>query len=155
MPLRFLKKDGIVKNWLYCILAVLFLVAGCSTASGPAGGPLRYDGVYRSSVAHGGGASAYWYYLRFYPDGEVIAASSGDQPEELGKWFNKDYAGAGLGRGKVAIKGSRVSFSSTTTAGVVDYTGELRNGTLHFDTVSHINGHHDGDDFVFIRLGAP
>ncbi len=142
------------------ILAVsLLLAAGCTTSPSSANlhtgeAHLRYDGVYRSTEAHHSGESTYWYYLRFYPDGVVMAISSGTEPARLGSWFTRSHTSEGTGRGEFKARGNRVTFSSTTQSGVVDYDGEFRGNVLHFNMVSHINGYRGTEDFEFIPLQA-
>ncbi len=149
-------KGEIMKKWLYA-LAFLLLAAGCSTTPGPdnphAGAPLRYDGIYRSAEKQGG-AGGYWYYLRFFQDGRVMAVSTGGMPESAQQWLTPDAQGPGIGRGQFKVNGNRVTFSSTTQVGVVDYDGEFRGDVVHFETHSHINGYRGSLDFVFIPLAG-
>ncbi|MFX1538718.1 MAG: hypothetical protein ACFFDI_31410 [Promethearchaeota archaeon] len=49
-------------------------------------GKLEFDGIYRSYNPKGG----YTYYLRFYPDGLVLALSSTKTPEQVISEFNRD-----------------------------------------------------------------
>ncbi len=140
------------------ILAVsLLLAAGCTTSPSSANlhtgeAHLRYDGLYRSTAPYRSGESPYWYYLRFYPDGLVMAVSTGSTPESLGSWFTRNFTSEGTGRGEFKASGNRVIFSSTTQKGVVDYDGEFRGDVLHFNLVSHINGYRGTQDFEFIPL---
>lgn len=150
-------KGEIMKKWLYT-LAFLLLAAGCSTApvadnSHTGSARLRYDGLYRSAEKQGG-AGGYWYYLRFYPDGVVMAVSTGLESESAQQWLNPDSQGPGIGRGQFTVTGNRVTFSSTSQVGVVDYDGEFRGDVVHFETLSHINGYRGSRDFVFVPLSG-
>lgn len=140
-------------KWLYP-LAVLLLAAGCSAPSKPvttasaSQTQLRYDGLYRSAVMRQGEDTVYRY-LRFYPDGEVIAVSSDGEPEGLNLWFTRDHEG--VGHGRFEIKGKRVFFTDTFWQGTVDYVGEVHKASIHFDTVNRKSGHRASYDFEFIR----
>ncbi len=143
-----------MKKWFYLAVVAMFLGAGCQTAPGTtAVSPLRYDGLYRSTIADHAGDVTYWHYVRFYPDGDVIYGSTSAAPEAVSKWFARTLPG--MPRGKVKLNGSRISFSVKAREGTVDYSGEIRGDMLHLDSYSHINGDRASEDYQFIQLSLP
>jgi hypothetical protein len=108
---------------------------------------LRFDGIYQSERT-----GDYWYYLRFYPDGTVIEVSSTGQPNDLRQWFTKEHDG--VSTGKVTLKGKRISFSAVSSAGSVDYDGELVGNQLRLHSYCHINEHRSNNLYVFVRWEA-
>ena len=147
-------------NKIFCLLAaLLFLATGCGkNPSQSVGASLKYDGVYRSGAknnglylnnAKNGGSTPSWHYLRFYPDGDVIAVSSIGQPEDLRNWFNKENPK--LSHGKATIQGNRISFSTVLDQETVDYTGVIDGGQIRLDSYSHINQHRETDVVVFVK----
>ena len=107
---------------------------------------LEYDGVYRSIEKHAG-TMPYWSYLRFYPDGEVIAVSSTGQPKDLRGWFSKENQP----HGKVTIQGNRISFRIPSRAGAVDYIGEAYRDCIRLGFYSHINHRMGSDVYVSVE----
>ncbi len=115
---------------------------------------LRYDGVYRSpapTTEDDQKNLTYWKYLRFYPDGEVIATSSTGSPDDLRKWFSKDKKDNYYSSGSYSLKGDHVSFSATSNEGTVDYSGTLEGNRLKLETYSHINGYSGKSEYVFFE----
>lgn len=110
-------------------------------------GKLRYEGVYRSGKVSREG-TRYWSYLRFYPNGDVIAVSSSGQPEDLREWFAKESSN--VSRGKVVVTGNRIAFSAVSAQGAVDYSGEVEGNRLRLESYSHINKHREDDVFEFV-----
>ncbi len=143
-----------MKQWSYLVAVLVFLGAGCQTPAGTAAvSPLRYDGLYRSTIADHTDDVTYWHYVRFYPDGDVIYGSAAAPPEAVGKWFARTIPG--VPRGKVKLDGSRISFSAKAPQGTVDYSGEIRGDTLHLDSYSHMNGYRASEEYQFIPLSLP
>jgi len=131
---------------------MLALLAGCVRSTSQLfHATLKYDGVYMSGKEDSDDES-YRTYLRFYPDGDVIAVGSTGQPEDIRKWFSKESPV--LSRGKVTVKGKRIFFSAVSAEGAVDYTGEADRDHLHLDCLSHINQYRGRDVYVFVKWQA-
>lgn len=143
-----------MKKWLYWGAFLVLLVAGCQTAPKSAAvSPLRYDGLYQSTIADHAGDMAYWHYVRFYPNGDVIYGSTPGTPEQVSKWFARTLPH--IPRGKVKLAGSRISFSVRAPEGTVDYAGEVQGERLRLSSYSHINGDRATEDYQFIPLSLP
>lgn len=138
-------------RWLaLCSAAlVLCLLSFAVRAADSPAAALRYDGVYVSEVAED--EETYCMYLRFYPDGSVVDASADcgdDALADIKQWLTLESAErkeAGIGRGKVKLSGSGVSFSTYSIEGKVSYQGELSGNTLTLKWRSYINNQ-DGED---------
>lgn len=122
-------------------LVVLFLLGGCaSQTSDPEPGPtaLAHDGVYRGAPADAD--EDYWYYLRFYPDGAVIAVSTAGDVDQIQDWFSRDNDG--LPRGTYRLRDDRLTFETESEYGVVEYEGRVEDGgeRLQLNSHSRING---------------
>jgi hypothetical protein len=109
---------------------------------------LKYDGVYMSG-GQLAGTIAYSSYLRFYPDGDVIAVGSTATPEELQKWFDKESDN--ISRGKFIIQGNHISFHTVSTSGNVDYIGEIHDDQISLNWYSHINQGKGNNIYVFVK----
>src|SRR5256885_15297713 len=67
---------------------------------------VRIDGVYQSKKI-----SDYYSYLRFFADGSLIDASSSGTPDDIFKWFNKEWAkNSYASKGTYTISGSNIQF---------------------------------------------
>ncbi len=146
----------ILRSAVVLMLAVsLLLAAGCSTAPAAGGAQLRYDGVYRSTDAHGT-IDPYRNYLRFFPDGQVMVASISGAPESefVYRWLSPDNQNHGMGRGRFKVNGNRMIFSDTQPTGMVDYDVELRGDALYFGSASHSNRYRGSVEYVFIPVAA-
>ena len=131
------------------LFMALFIFSGCSTLLVQPHVSLRYDGLYCGTEKESDKGVAYWSYLRFYPDGIVIEATTEGTPEEIRAWFSREHPSVSLG--KVAIRGSHVSFSAVSVDGTVDYSGEIEGDQLKLDSYSHINQYRQKDVYVFIK----
>lgn len=98
---------------------------------------LRFDGVYRSERVDAP-SGAYWYYLRFYPDGDMVEVSSSGTPADLRRWFSR--SNDSLPHGRYVVDGSSIAFSTNSAEGVVEYAGDVLNRALFLRSESHING---------------
>jgi len=146
------KRGMMLKRTVSLLAIMLTLGSGCvRSITQPLDATLKYDGVYMSSKEDSDDESS-WTYLRFYPDGDVIAVGSTGQPEDIRKWFSKEHTD--LSRGKVTVKGKRIFFSTVSAQGAVDYTGEVDRDHLHLDCLSHINQYRGRDVYVFVKWRA-
>jgi hypothetical protein len=141
----------------------LATVAASVLAAGPSAAQvavtetsLRFDGVYRSDPDTDSAGDSYCAYLRFYPKGGVVAASSEcteDTPRLMRNWFTWTKAqepGSGLQRGSYLRKGAALTFVTQSDHGKVSYQGTVAADTLQLTTRSHINGHVDVQKHVFV-----
>jgi hypothetical protein len=92
--------------------------------------------------------------LRFFDDGKVISVSLGDTTDlymtwsNIKRWFHHDYNSS---TGSYRLRGNRITFSTTSSEGTVDYTGKYIDDKLILSTYSHINGYR-AKDRVYMRL---
>ena len=91
-------------------------------------------------------------YLRFYADGRVIGVSSTGTPEQIVAWF--DYSNDSLPRGEYRVEGDRLTFSTGSELGSVDYEGRIDGGTLHLKSHSHINGRDNTHTLRYVPMPA-
>jgi hypothetical protein len=117
---------------------VIFNISSCKTEPS-----VKVDGVYQ----HKEGGNAY--YLRFFPDGEVISVTSTGTPKEIAKWFNK--SSDAVSKGQYTISGPHIKFSSADADGTVDYEGEIKGDELLLKTYSHINGYRGSEEYKFVK----
>jgi hypothetical protein len=98
---------------------------------------IQYDGVY--ILSYGGGFVIE--YLRFYENGIVIDVASTGRPEEIKEWFNSDNMDIGMGKYK--IDGEKISFSTKSPEGSIDYMGDITTNGLVLSSHSNINGYEE------------
>jgi hypothetical protein len=134
------------------IFAVLLAVT-CS-AFGPlfaaADEHVRFDGLYATSKFQDG--VRYSKYLKFLPDGVVMGVSTVGEPKDIQEWFNPKNEN--VGRGRYRLNGSRIWFSLTSKAGVVDYVGEVIGGDLQLFSHSQINQNEGEETYSFVEAKA-
>ena len=100
---------------------------------------IRTDGVYKSDVSFEEyNGDPIWSYLRFFDDGFVISTSSTNTPVELKPWFTKSHVGP---HGTVRTDGEKISFTTQSTVGMVEYTGTPSGNSLELTYVSKIPGY--------------
>src|SRR4051812_23997602 len=66
---------------------------------------LRYDGVYQTQTSSTG-----FLYLRFYPDGHVVAMASVWTPEKVASFISRNQPE--LPQGDYRVEGSKVTFTT-------------------------------------------
>lgn len=141
-----------MKKVLYAALALLLLAPALAPCAEPGKeAPLQYDGLYRAPGPAVEDMPS-WYYLRFYPDGAVISATSPGSPQQVARWFNRRYPNVAYGQ--VANDEGRLSFTLVSQQGMVDYHGGLRGNKLHFDTYNHSDGKRGSVDYDFMPVAA-
>lgn len=116
-------------------------------ATNPPRAALRYDGLYQSPQP------SYTMYLRFYADGTVLTVSSSGSAGQVATWFGKNHDN--ISTGKYVIQNSTLTFSATSAAGVVDYSGTINGEDIKLDMTSHINGNKSTDDYHFVKISGP
>ena len=105
---------------------------------------LRFDGLYYAEYPF------YRSYLRFYPDGTVLEASTSGRPEQVAHWFSKAHAD--LPKGTYTFQGLSIEFSTTSSDRTVDYEGAVHDEALELRSHSHTNGHKDQKTFSFVQV---
>lgn len=135
----------------FLFAVMLFVLAGTAPAvSQPVNADLRYDGVYMcEEMLASNKTTRYRSYIRFYPEGDVIAVSSTGRPEELKKWFSKEHAH--VSKGKLTIQGNRISFSAVSSNGAVDYSGEIDGDQIRLNYFSHMNQRRGAEVYLFVK----
>src|SRR5437763_10652360 len=83
-------------------------------------GTLRYHGLYASADSAGTPKSTH--YLRFYPDGTVVGATSTGSPSDVARWLNRKKASHS---GKYHLRCSAISFSVAGFEFSADYSGTI------------------------------
>ena len=106
--------------------------------------PIRFDGLYLSK------SNTYDDYLRFFPDGVVVGATTNGTSAQVANWLTRDHQYSG--KGKYRIKGNEITFSLRSPYGVVDYDGTITKDGLVFATHSHINGHRGKRTYSFTPI---
>ena len=111
---------------------------------------LRFDGLYQSEKV-----DDYWYYLRFHEDGVVLTASSTGTAKDVIRWLKNEKENAksrDIPQGQYETNGDRLVFSSTSSAGTVDYEGTIGKGVLKLNSYSHINRFRATRDYRFAQF---
>ena len=107
---------------------------------------LHCNGVYWAAPDERG--AKYRYYLRFYPDGTVLAVTSNGQPTDLKQWFTPEHPDVAAGR--YALDGNHIGisvtpqgglFSETSRFGAIVYGGSLDGNELRLSTLSPSDQH--------------
>ncbi|MGX1927774.1 hypothetical protein [Flagellimonas sp. 2504JD4-2] len=92
-------------------------------------------------------------YLRFYPSGEVISASTECEGTafDLKDWFNLEMEY--LNVGYFELDGKRIRFSTTSKNGTIHYYGRIdKNGNLKLNSKSLINGYESREEYSFVKV---
>jgi hypothetical protein len=130
------------------VTMVMLVILGCQfldlkkTGSTP-----RFDGVYQSEKSKDS-----WDYLRFYGDSAVITVGSSGTPEQVIRWFEKENSTSPFSRGKYQTKDGKISFSSTSSAGTVDYEGTMTENGMTLNIHSQINGYRATKEYYFVKI---
>ncbi len=134
------------------LLAGLLLAASFqSLGQTKAKARLQFDGFYQSKIhIDTSGSDNYYYYLRFYADGNVVATSSTGSADDLKKWFNINHKYSSHGKHK--LSGARLSFSATSDKGTVVYDGKISGNNSELLRKSLINGFSGTETYHFIKI---
>ena len=106
------------------------------------GGTVRYDGIYQCVFPT---CSSY---LRFFPDGRVVATDSTAGPMEISRQLNHEFQNRGL----YQVKGSSIEFEIRSTGGAVNYIGNIVNGKLAVTAYSKTDYSVSNSEFTFIPI---
>ena len=129
--------------------SILFLAA--SPAMPADQSLLRFDGVYQTPF--GGGTQSL--YLRFYPDGYVVAMSYVGTPDEVAALISRSHSE--LPQAKYHLEGSKVIFTTKVERGEIDYEGRINGEDIAFHIHSRITDVSGDLKFVFrpVKFPAP
>ena len=109
---------------------------------------VRLDGIYQSKRV-GDFDSC----IRFYPDGLVIRTSTASSPDKIAEWFNREWVEReNKQKGIYTISGSKIRFSTTSSAGTIELEGAIQGDNLILNSHSHINGYRGVYEYTFIQL---
>lgn len=132
----------------------LALVTGCLAVAScswlqpqPDSSLLRWDGLYYTAEPD----EEVYYYLRFYPDGGVLAVSAFDDPSEVLTWLSREHNGPAIGRGQFHLDPEqRLTFSTTSPYGQVDYEAVILAEALLVKLYSHKTGYRGTSRYRFM-----
>ena len=105
---------------------------------------IRFDGLYQAAES---GVTSY---LRFYRDSIVLSVSSTGNPVQVTQWFNK--SNSKVSKGSYSLDDSRLTFSTTSSHGTVDYKGVIEGEKMILDTHSYVNGHRSKKTYSFVKV---
>lgn len=110
---------------------------------------MSYDGYYIYDQPDKN--NQFKYYLRFYPDGTVITVTTAGKPENLVRWFTKDYKD--VAKGKFELDDSTITFFIRTDKGEINYSGTLSPENRMLLTVkSAINKYEGKEEYYFLKM---
>jgi len=112
---------------------------------------LRYDGVYQTQT--GATGQDQFLYLRFYPEGHVVAMASVWMPEKVASFISRSHSE--LPKGEYRLEGSKVVFTTQALTGVVDYEGTINENGILFHIHSRVTDFSDNHQFVFRPVEFP
>lgn len=104
---------------------------------------IRFDGLYRTDqmTDDSPARNKYYGYFRFCEDGTVIGMSSAYAVKQVSKWLfcEADKQKKGFKIGKYKIDNNRISFTTKSESGKVDYEGVIEKKAVILNIFSHIN----------------
>jgi len=132
---------------------LLLIVASLLFAVASPGEPedknsVRYDGVYQTQTSSTG-----FLYLRFYPDGHVVAMASVWTPEKVASFISRNQPD--LPQGDYLLEGSKVTFTTKGPRGEVDYEGMINEEAILFHVHSRVTDFSGDQQFVFRAVQFP
>jgi hypothetical protein len=106
-------------------------------------GQLRFDGMYYRAgvVTPNRNYDQNYTYLRFYPDGTMIAVGTASKPDDATKWLNKKRYASFVTKYK--LKGNDIGFGMDSGGGLVAYDGQVMEDKLNMTVYS------GGKDYTF------
>jgi hypothetical protein len=110
---------------------------------------LHFDGVYQAKP---GGVSQSLY-LRFYPDNYVVAMSYAGPPEDVTEFIDRSHFT--LPQGKYQFTGLKMTFTTKTDRGEIDYVGTMEDRGITFHIHSRITGFTSDEHFDFHEESFP
>jgi hypothetical protein len=136
-----------LRTVLILVIALLSLTVASSVK--PAGeNSLRYDGLYQTQTGQD-----QFIYLRFYPDGHVVAMASVWTPEKVAASISRNQPE--LPQGDYHLEGSKVMFTTNAPTGDVDYEGMINEQGILFLIHSRVTEFSGNQQFVFRAVQFP
>jgi hypothetical protein len=132
---------------LVLIVASLLVTVASSGKAGDKNS-LRYDGVYQTQTSSTG-----FLYLRFYPDGHVVAMASVWTPEKVASFISPSQPE--LPQGDYRLEGSKIMFTTKGPRGEVDYEGMINENGILFHIHSRVTDFAGDQQFVFRTVEFP
>ena len=133
------------------VLTVVLLLTVAPSVKPADKNSLRYDGVYQTQMGVTG--QDQFLYLRFYPDGHVVAMASVWMPEKVASFISRSHPE--LPQGEYWLEGSKVVFTTQAVTGVVDYEGVINDSGILFHIHSRVPDFSDNHEFVFRAVEFP
>jgi len=93
----------------------------------------------------------YTMYLGLYADGTVISATVSSLPanhHKIVKWFSRQHSD--MPQGVCRIKDDRISFTTVSSEGSVEYYGGIQKDKLILTSHSNINGHKASKTYDYV-----
>jgi hypothetical protein len=112
---------------------------------------LRYDGVYQTETSLTG--QDQFLYLRFYPDGHVVAMASVWTPEKVASFISRSQPE--LPQGDCRLERSKILFTTKAQRGEVDYEGMINEKGILFHIHSRVTDFSGNQQFVFRAVQFP
>ena len=133
------------------LVVVCLLLTVASSVKPADENSLRYDGVYQTQTSLTG--QDQFLYLRFYPDGHVVAMASVWTPEKVASLISRSQPE--LPQGDYRLEGSKVTFTTKGPRGEVDYEGMINENSILFHIHSRVTDFSGNQQFVFRAVQFP
>ena len=127
------------------LIAASLLLTVASSGKSRDKNSLRFDGVYQTQMI-----PPDFRYLRFYPDGHVVAMDSVLTPEKVASFISRKQPE--LPQGDYRLEGSKITFTTKAHSGEVDYEGTINEDGILFHI--HFLGSADRQ-FIFRAVKFP
>jgi hypothetical protein len=136
------------RSLITAVLSVVTLTS-CSTVSTTSVVGVRYDGLYCGDNPAESALTTY--YLRFYPDGAVVAVSSTGRPQDVARWLSREDPRAC--HGQYHITDRAIRFTTRGWLCAEDYSGSVSPSELVLRSQSRQNGYEVTLPYKFVPTG--
>jgi hypothetical protein len=126
-----------MKRSLITVVLSIATLTSCSTVPTTSVVGVRYDGLYCGYNRAESPLTTY--YLRFYPDGAVVAVSSTGRPPDVARWLSREDPQAC--RGQYHITDRAIRFTTRGLLCAEDYSGTVSPSELMLRSHSRQNGY--------------
>ncbi|MBA2499305.1 MAG: hypothetical protein H0V30_06220 [Chitinophagaceae bacterium] len=103
-----------------------------------------YNGLYHTLSDT---LNPFRFYLRFYPEGDVIGYTTAGNPQNLVKWFSKDHKSPT--KGQYVIEDTVLSFTLKSKEGLVNYEGVILPDNRLFLHIKSLINKYEGKETYF------
>jgi hypothetical protein len=131
------------------LLALAFVVAPGDVRAGNSS--LQFDGFYRCSIPTSAGAMTS--YLRFYPDGVVVASVTPGTVPEVAKWMHRQHQA----NCHYTVRGGSIRFEEDLGTLSYTYSGTIRRDSLKLRVDGYSRKHSMGyveRSYTFVHVPA-